>query len=115
MAAPVPGGRVYNVVDDDPAPREVVRAHAEALLRLRDAAAAGAAGAAFPPAPAPWSPWVAPPGGAPGAPGDKRVLNRRLRAELGVSLRYPSYREGCVPRPLCVCVAASRSSGGRPF
>jgi len=77
MASPQPG-RIYNVVDDDPAPRHEVQLYAEALLRgeaqpplTQNAAATPLVGA-----------------------NDKRVCNRRIKAELGVRLRYPSYRDG---------------------
>jgi hypothetical protein len=41
--------------------------------------------------------WIAPPPGSPAAIralSSKRVDSRRLREELAVRLRYPSYREG---------------------
>ena len=73
--------RIYNVVDDDPAPRGEVASFAEALL-------AGTA-----------PEWAPPPepdaGAAPAAPlGEKRVSNSRIKRELGVRLRFPTYREG---------------------
>jgi nucleoside-diphosphate-sugar epimerase len=34
-------------------------------------------------------------GGSRRAPTNKRVSNRKLRQELGWSLRYPTFREGC--------------------
>ena len=75
MAAPTPGC-VYNCVDDDPAPRAEVLAFADALLR------------GLPPPPHK--------GSAPleSGGGEKRVRNERVKRELGVQLRYPSYRDG---------------------
>jgi nucleoside-diphosphate-sugar epimerase len=81
MVSPHPG-RCYNVCDDEPAPPQIVIAHAADLLGL----------------PAP-----------PEIPFDqaelsdlsrsfyeesKRVSNRRIKEELGYRLAYPSYREG---------------------
>lgn len=81
IARPAPG-TIYNVADDLPAPPEDVLAHAAALI-----------GAPLPPA----------------VPFDnaqmgemarsfyseaKRVRNDRIKAELGVLLAYPTYREG---------------------
>jgi nucleoside-diphosphate-sugar epimerase len=81
MARPRPG-RLLNVTDDEPAPAEVVLAHAAALAGLPvpplvpfEAAAMTAMARSFY-------------GEA------KRVGNARLKAELGIGLRYPSYREG---------------------
>jgi len=75
-------GAVYNVCDDDPAAPEAVVAHAAALLGM--------------PAP-PLVPLEA----ANLAPmarsfydDNKRVSNRLIKNELGVALRYPSYRTG---------------------
>jgi nucleoside-diphosphate-sugar epimerase len=83
MQAPNPG-RVYNVVDDEPAPGEEVRAHAAALLGL-------------PPPPtvsyeeeAPRMSEMAKSFYAE----SRKVRNTRIRQELGVDLAYPSYREG---------------------
>ncbi len=71
--------RIYNVSDGNPAPR---RAYYEELSRLLDA----------PP------PRFSPLGeaGSQRARGadDKRVSNLRMVNELGVTLRYPSFREG---------------------
>lgn len=73
-------GRVYNVVDDDPSPRAVVAAFAAALLAGGDAdGAAEEAGREQV---------------GRGARDDKRVSNDRMKRELGVALRYPTYREG---------------------
>ena len=76
MAQPCPG-RIYNVCDDDPAPRREVMAYAEALLRGEEPPPHGASASA----------------GAEGCgAGEKRVRNARIKAELGVALLYPSYR-----------------------
>ncbi|MEQ8701609.1 MAG: SDR family oxidoreductase [Bauldia litoralis] len=81
MAAPDPG-QIYNVADDEPAPQAEVVAHAAALLGIE------------------------PP---PLIPVDddslsemarsfyaecRRVSNARIKQALGVTLQYPSYREG---------------------
>jgi nucleoside-diphosphate-sugar epimerase len=81
MAQPRAGG-VYNVCDDAPSPPEEVIAYAAALL-----------GVAPPPiedfATATLSPMA-----RSFYDDSKRVSNRQIKEELGVSLRYPSYREG---------------------
>jgi len=81
LARPDPG-RIYNVCDDDPAPPEAVIAYAAQLLDrpvppLVPLAQAGlsAMGLSF-------------------YADNKRVSNRRIKNELGISLRYPSYRDG---------------------
>jgi nucleoside-diphosphate-sugar epimerase len=75
-------GAVYNVCDDDPAAPEAVVAHAAALLGM--------------PAP-PLVPFEAA-GLSPMARSfyvdNKRVSNRLVKSELGVTLRYPHYRAG---------------------
>lgn len=92
MAHPAPG-TVYNVVDDDPAPRGVVVGYARGLLGVQEDH-----GIRFE------------------APAEergveeerveeervernvklpeKRVSNARIKQDLGVALRYPTYREG---------------------
>ena len=79
---PAPGGAVYNVCDDDPAPPEDVIAYAAALLGL----------------PAPPEVSFAQADLSPMARSfyaeSKRVRNDRLRRELGVRLRHPDYRSG---------------------
>jgi nucleoside-diphosphate-sugar epimerase len=81
MQNPRPGA-VYNVCDDDPAPPEAVVAHAAALLGV--------------PQP-PLVPFEAA-GLSPMARSfyddNKRVSNRLIKNELGVSLRYPDFRAG---------------------
>ncbi len=81
MARPRMGG-IYNVCDDDPAPPQDVIAYAAVLLGVApppeeayDPAALSAMAQTF---------WA----------DNKRVSNRLLSQELGVKLRYPSYRDG---------------------
>jgi nucleoside-diphosphate-sugar epimerase len=76
------GHRLYNVSDDEPAPPQDVVAYAAELLGLPlpqevafDAAGLSGMAASF------WSE-------------NRRVSNARLRRDLGVSLTYPTYREG---------------------
>ena len=75
-------GRAYNVCDDQPCPPQDVVAYAAALLGL----------------PVPPDVPFAEAHLSPMARGfyadSKRVSNIRIRQELGVRLRYPSYREG---------------------
>jgi nucleoside-diphosphate-sugar epimerase len=81
MARPDPGV-VYNVCDDAPAPSADVTAHAAALLGvdappeipLEDADLSPMARSFY--------------------ADNKRVRNDRIKAKLGVTLRYPTYREG---------------------
>ncbi|WP_102226945.1 SDR family oxidoreductase [Acidimangrovimonas sediminis] len=75
-------GAIYNVCDDDPAPPQDVIAHAARLLHL--------------PVPpeiafedAPMSPMA-----RSFYAESKRVRNDRIKRDLGVRLRYPTYREG---------------------
>jgi nucleoside-diphosphate-sugar epimerase len=81
ISRPRPGA-VFNVCDDDPAAPEAVVAHAAALLGM--------------PAP-PLVPFEAA-GLSPMARSfyddNKRVSNRLIKSELGVTLRYPDYRAG---------------------
>jgi nucleoside-diphosphate-sugar epimerase len=81
LGQPRPGA-VYNVCDDDPAAPEAVVAHAAGLLGM--------------PAP-PLVPFEAA-GLSPMARSfyddNKRVSNRLIKSELGVTLQYPDYRSG---------------------
>jgi nucleoside-diphosphate-sugar epimerase len=81
MARPRPGA-IYNVCDDAPAPAGAVVAFAAALL-----------GRAPPPA-VPFDQAALTPLARSFYDDNKRVANRRIKDELGVRLRYPSYREG---------------------
>lgn len=78
------GTEVWNVADDLPAPSADVVAHAFELLGL-----------AVPPA-IPWE--QAAPALSPMARSfygeSRRVRNEKMKRELGVALRYPTYREG---------------------
>ena len=75
-------GAAYNVCDDEPAPPEDVLSHAAALLGLPEPPAIPFDQAEMTPM-------------ARSFYGDsKRVRNTRIKDELGVSLLYPTYREG---------------------
>ncbi|MBI5163775.1 MAG: SDR family oxidoreductase [Magnetospirillum sp.] len=83
LARPRPGA-VYNVCDDDPAPPDRVIAHAASLLGI---------------APPPEIAWedaeaTLSPMALSFYADNKRVSNRRLKEELGVTLAFPSYRDG---------------------
>ena len=80
-AAP-PFPAIYNVCDDEAAPPEDVIAHAARLL-----------GMAVPPA-VPFDRADLSPMARSFYAESKRVSNRRIRDELGVRLRHPTYREG---------------------
>jgi nucleoside-diphosphate-sugar epimerase len=81
MARPNPGA-IYNLCDDDPAPPQDVIAHAADLLGLPH------------PAELPYEEADLPPMARSFYAESKRVRNDRIKAELGVRLRYPSYRSG---------------------
>ncbi|MFQ6551011.1 SDR family oxidoreductase [Aestuariibius insulae] len=81
IAQPNPGA-VYNVCDDDPAPPQDVIAHAAELL-----------GVPVPPA-VPFEEADLSPMARSFYSESKKVRNDRIKTELGVHLRYPSYREG---------------------
>lgn len=81
IARPNPGA-VYNVCDDDPAPPEDVIEHAARLLGLP-----------VPPA-IPFEQAEMTPMARSFYGESKRVSNDRIKDELGVRLRYPSYRDG---------------------
>ena len=75
-------GRVYNVTDDEPAPPQDVVSFAAGLLgRLNPPVLDFATAELSPMARSFYSE-------------SKRVSNARMKAELGVTLAYPSYREG---------------------
>ena len=81
IARPRAGG-IYNVCDDEPAPAADVVAHACALLGV---------------APTPLTPLDAAdltPMARSFYADNRRVSNARIKAELGVTLRYPDYRTG---------------------
>ena len=81
IARPSPGA-VYNVCDELAAPPEDVIAHAAELLGLP-----------VPPAVAIEDAEMSPMARSFYAE-SKRVSNRRIKEELGVTLAYPTYREG---------------------
>ncbi|MEX2518074.1 MAG: SDR family oxidoreductase [Paracoccaceae bacterium] len=75
-------GAIYNVCDNLPAAPEDVIGHAAELLGMT------------PPAPVPFGDAEMTPVARSFYSESKRVSNRRLRNELGVTLAYPTYREG---------------------
>ena len=75
-------GAVYNVCDDEAAAPGDVVAFACALLGVA------------PPAPVPFAAAALSPMARSFYADNKRVRNRRIKDELGVRLRYPTYREG---------------------
>lgn len=81
MAQPDPGV-AYNLCDDDPAPPQDVIGYAATLLGLPE-----------PPA-IPFDQASLSPMAASFYAESKRVDNRRIKADLGVRLRYPDYRAG---------------------
>ncbi len=81
IARPNPGA-IYNLCDDDPAPPQDVIAHAAELLGLP-----------LPPAIAFEEAELSPMARSFYAE-SKRVRNDRIKRELGVTLRYPTYRDG---------------------
>lgn len=74
-------GRIYNVVDDDPAPRAEVFAFAQGLIEKKMAGRNAEAGADIDPL------WEY-------SAGEKLVSNARIKNELRVRLAFPSYRSG---------------------
>ena len=75
-------GAIYNVCDDDPAPPQDVIAHAAELLGLP-----------VPPA-VPFEEADMSPMARSFYSDSKRVKNERIKAELGVRLKYPDYKTG---------------------
>lgn len=75
-------GAIYNVCDDDPAPPEDVLTHAAELLGLP-----------MPPS-IPYDEAEMTPLARSFYAESKRVRNDRIKAQLGVKLIYPTYREG---------------------
>ncbi|KAK8914600.1 hypothetical protein KSP39_PZI023636 [Platanthera zijinensis] len=74
-------GRIYNVVDDDPAPRAEVFAFARGLIERKLAGRIAEASAAADIDPVKEY-----------SAGEKLVSNSRIKNELGVRLAFPSYR-----------------------
>ncbi|WP_044564296.1 SDR family oxidoreductase [Azospirillum sp. B4] len=81
MDRPHPGA-IYNVADDHPCPSPEVVAYAAQLLGVE------------PPPLLPFDQATLSPMATSFYGENKRISNARIKAELGVSLRYPSYREG---------------------
>lgn len=81
MAGPRPS-RIYNVCDDEAAPPQDVIAFAASLLGVE------------PPPLEDFSTAALSPMAKSFYDDNKRVSNRRIKEELGVTLRYPTYREG---------------------
>ncbi|CUH63496.1 hypothetical protein TG4357_00712 [Thalassovita gelatinovora] len=75
-------GAIYNLCDDDPAPPEDVIAHAAELLQMP-----------VPPA-IPFETADMTPMARSFYAESKRVRNDRIKTELGIRLKYPSYRDG---------------------
>jgi len=75
-------GRVYNLTDDEPASPEDVILEAAQLLGLQ------------PPPPTPFESAELSPMAASFYADNRRVRNARIKEELKVALRYPTYREG---------------------
>ena len=74
--------RIYNVTDDEPSPPQDVIAYAARLLQMPPPPEIAFAVAKLSPAAASFY-------------GDnRRVSNARLRNDLGIALKFPSYREG---------------------
>ncbi|RMD88488.1 MAG: SDR family oxidoreductase [Alphaproteobacteria bacterium] len=93
LARPRPGA-IYNVCDDDPAPPEEVIAHAARTMGLP-----------VPPAEAFETAQMSPMARSFYAE-SKRVRNDRIKRELGVKLKYPTYKAG-----LAALAEAERSPG----
>jgi len=81
MERPTPG-RIYNVSDDEPAPPQDVITHGARLLGVA------------PPPEVPFEQAELSPMARTFYQDSKRVKNHRIRQELGVTLLYPTYREG---------------------
>ncbi|CAL1355794.1 unnamed protein product [Linum trigynum] len=79
--------RIYNVVDDDPAPRQEVFAYVEDLIEKKCPGLVERG----PTTPKEEKPCVV---GKRSSRGEKRVSNDRMKSELGVKLRHPNYRSG---------------------
>jgi dTDP-4-dehydrorhamnose reductase len=75
-------GGIFNVADDEPAPPQDVVAFAASLMGIE------------PPPETPFAEAALSPMGRSFYSENKRVSNARLERELGLALRYPTYREG---------------------
>ncbi len=83
IAQPRPGG-IYNVCDDEPAPQAEVIEYACHLLGVEPGPEVPFEQASAKMSPAALTFWN----------DRRRIDNRRLKDELGLKFRYPSYREG---------------------
>ena len=81
IARPRPGA-IYNVCDDEPAPPDEVVTHAAELMGVE------------PPPAQPYETAELSPMARTFYKDNRRVRNERIKRELGVTLAYPSYREG---------------------
>ncbi|SNB66079.1 Nucleoside-diphosphate-sugar epimerase [Arboricoccus pini] len=81
IAKPSPG-RIYNVCDDEPAPSQDVVGHAAKLMGVP------------PPPELPFETAELPPMARSFYSANRRVRNERIKRELGVTLAFPTYREG---------------------
>ena len=95
IARPNPGA-IYNLADDEPAPPQDVITHACALLGVA------------PPPEIPYEEAALSPMAQSFYADNRRICNARIKQELGVVLRYPSYREGLASL-LASASAASRN------
>jgi nucleoside-diphosphate-sugar epimerase len=77
-----PGLRLFNVADDEPAPPQDVILYAAALI------------GAPPPPEIPFESAALSPMARSFYAGNKRIRNGKIKRELGVKLKYPTYREG---------------------
>ncbi|HVY19291.1 MAG TPA: NAD(P)-dependent oxidoreductase [Bauldia sp.] len=84
LAAAVAGNAagIFNLADDEPAPPQDVVTHAAAMMGV------------VPPPQVQFADADLSPMARSFYEDNKRVLNRRIKDELGVELRYPTYREG---------------------
>jgi hypothetical protein len=73
---------IFNLADDEPSPPQEVVAHAAGLMGVA------------PPPEVPFAEAQLSPMARSFYEDNKRVLNRRIRNDLGVTLRYPGYHEG---------------------
>jgi nucleoside-diphosphate-sugar epimerase len=73
---------IFNLADNEPAPPQDVVAHAASLMSVA------------PPPEVPFAEAQLSPMGRSFYEDNKRVLNRRIKSDLGVALRYPNYRDG---------------------
>ena len=77
-----PETRLFNLADDEPAPPQDVILYAAELI------------GAPPPPEIPFEEAALPPMARSFYAGNKRLRNARIKRELGIALKYPTYREG---------------------